>query len=314
MVKFAISTKLFELGYSPYIIGAFYDKHSDISFIRNHTNLVIVNNFSEIKKKKYDILMVNSDQTWRKKYLNIYYDFAFLCFAKNWNIYKFIYGASLGSSKWKLNKKDEEIAKKCLKTVKNISVREIGAVKRIQIHLGLKVKFVLDPTLLLDVKYYLNLINDYKDIYYANKSYILTYLFSEEKEILEFIKNSAIKLNYTIFRVKQYHKNSIKKFLYGIYNCRAVITNSYHATIFSIIFKKPFISFIYENSNNDRFDSLKEIFKINKRIIKYNNIPNINLLQAPLNIDEHLMNSLKIKSINYLKENLRHFKNHNNFF
>ena len=155
-MKYAISIKLSELGYIPYIIGTFYNFDSDISFIKKHTNLRIIRNFSEIKTKDYEILMVNSDQTWRKKYLSIFYDFAFLCFAKNWKIYKFIYGASLGSSEWKLSKKDEKIAKDCLKNFKGISLREKGAVKRIEKHLGIKSQFVLDPTFLISENYYLN--------------------------------------------------------------------------------------------------------------------------------------------------------------
>ena len=313
-MKYAISIKLSELGYTPYIIGTFYDLNSDISFIKRNTNLIIINNFSEIKPNDYEILMVNSDQTWRKKYISIFYDFAFLCFARNWKKYKFIYGASLGSALWKLNKTDEKIAKICLKDFKGISVREIGAVNRIEKHLGIKPKFVLDPTFLINEKEYLNIINDYKNINHLNNDYIFTYLFSEEKEIVKFIKDSSVQLNYSVHKVKKYHLNSIKKFIYGIYNCKAVITNSYHGTIFSIIFKKTFITFIYKDGNNDRFDSLKEILHIGNRIVEYNKKPNISLLTTPLNINQSYIESLKIQSIDYIKKNLNDYKKENNYF
>ena len=309
LIKYSISIKLSELGFIPYIIGLFYEQyHYDISFIKNFTNLIIIKTFSEIKKNDFDILMVNSDQVWRKKYLDIFYDFAFLYFARNWNIYKFIYGASLGSSEWKFNQTDEKVAKICLKSFQGISVREIGAVGRIKKHLGFKPIFVLDPTFLIDTKYYINLANSYISNNFTNRDYIFTYLFTEEKEIVRFIEDSAIKLNYKLFKVKQYHKNSVKKFLYGIYNCRAVITNSYHGTVFSIIFRKPFVTFIYKYGNNDRFDSLKRIFNIGNRIFEYNKIPNFNLLTLPLDIDQNLFDLLKTKSIEYLKNNLKHFK------
>ena len=252
--------------------------------------------------------MVNSDQVWRKKYLEYFYDFAFLRFAKNWNIYKFNYGASLGvTNEWKFNKSEEKIAKECLKSFKSISVREKVAIKMVKNHLGFKPIFVLDPTFLINKKYYLKLINNYQNKNIINKEYIFTYFFSEKKEILKFINDSATKLNYEIFRVKVYHENSVKKFLYGIYNCKAVVTNSYHGTLFSIIFRKPFVSFIY-GENDERFNSLKEIFKIENRIMKYNNIPDINLLTTPLNIDQDLIESLKAKSISYLKMNIQNYK------
>ena len=140
--------KLSELGYTPYIIGKYYNKHEDISFIKQHTNLRIIDKFCDIKRNDYDILMVNSDQTWRASQGSLY-DIAFLCFARNWTILKFIYGASMGFRDWKFNKTDEIIAKDCLKSFKSISVREIGAVNRIEKHLNIRPTFVLDPTFLI---------------------------------------------------------------------------------------------------------------------------------------------------------------------
>ena len=84
LLKYAISIKLSELGFRPYIIGMRFKNHS-ISFLREYTKVKIINNFQEIKENDYDILMVNSDQTWRKC-KNYFYDIAFLNFAKNWNI------------------------------------------------------------------------------------------------------------------------------------------------------------------------------------------------------------------------------------
>ena len=88
-----------------------YRKHN-ISFVSQFVNLRIINKtFSEIKSNDYDILMVNSDQTWRNSKNKNVFDIAFLKFAKKWNIPKFVYAASLGTKKWGYNKKEEEIAK-----------------------------------------------------------------------------------------------------------------------------------------------------------------------------------------------------------
>ena len=101
------------MGFIPYIIGTRLN-NENISFINKTTNLIIIkNNFSEIKKDDYDILMVNSDQTWRKFDKN-FLDYGFLKFAENWKIKKFIYGASLGFNYWRISKKDEIKAKNLL--------------------------------------------------------------------------------------------------------------------------------------------------------------------------------------------------------
>ena len=232
------------MGYIPYIIGRYNNNtNADLSFLKHNTNLRIVKNFKEINEDEYDILMVNSDQTWRK-FLNPFYDNAFLCFAKNWKIIKFAYGVSLGYRDWKLNKIDEKIAKYCLQDFKGISVREKGSIELIQKHLGIKPLLVLDPTILIDKKYYLNIIATYKNKNFNNKQFLFTYLLSKDKKVQIFIKNSSDILNYSIYNLNLCENNVILKFLYGIYNCKAVVTNSYHATIFSIIFNKPFLCFV----------------------------------------------------------------------
>ena len=86
---------------------------------------------------------------------------------------------------------------------------------------------------------------------------------------------------------------------------QAVITDSFHGTVFSIIFNKPFLSFLNRNRGKGRFDSLKEVFNLGDRIVDTNVFyPNINLLLEPLNINRTLLNELKNYSINYLKKSL----------
>jgi len=87
---------------------------------------------------------------------------------------------------------------------------------------------------------------------------------------------------------------------------KAVITDSYHGTLFSIIFNKPFISYINTNRGKSRFDTLIEIFNLSNRIIYPTNFKNANisLLLEPLNINLKLLNNLKKISINFLKKNL----------
>ena len=303
LIKYAISIKLKELGFIPYIIGTHYN-NTDINFLKNNTNCVVIKKkFKEIKRNEYDILMVNSDQTWRKLDEN-YLDYGFLKFAANWNIPKFVYAASLGYDYWNFTKKDEKIAKFLLKKFTGISLREKGSIKLVEEHLGIHPSFMLDPTLLIDKKYYLNLIQNYKSNFNINKDYILTYLVISEHNTKQFIKKACNKFKYKHYKVTMNDKNSIEKFLYGISHCKAVITNSFHGTIFSIIFNKPFISFIFKMSPKERLYSLKHLFKLENRIIEYNEKPDINLLKIPLNISDSLMKLLKNKSINFLKKNL----------
>ena len=304
LLKYAMFIKLKELGFKPYIIGTRWKKY-DITFVKNNTNCIIIKkSFSEIKKNDFDILMVNSDQTWRK-FDKHFYDYGFLRFAKNWNIPKFIYGASLGFHNWRLTKKDEIIIKQLLTNFNGISVREKGSIKLINRHLGIKPVPVLDPTLLIDKKYYLKLIKNFIDDNCRNKKYIFVYIMNMKKNYINYIQYASEKLKYNIYKVKASEKNSIEKFIYGIINCKAIITDSFHGTVFSIIFNKPFISFI--RNAKERFISLAKTFQIKNRIFKNSQFPNVSLLTTPLNINYTLFNLLKKQSIDFLKKNLKNY-------
>ena len=293
LLKYSMSILLYKLGYDPYIVGMRFKNHN-ISFIQKVTQLrLIKESFSEIKKNDYDILMVNSDQTWRKwsndyKY---FYDIAFLKFAENWDIPKFVYGASLGRNIWEYTKDDEEIAKSLLKDFNSISVREKGAVQLIEEHLGIKPHFVLDPTLLIDKKYYLNIIKNYKGDF-QSENYIFIYTVLNLEQVSSFVRQINKNYNYKIHWVK----DGIEDFILGIYYSKAVITDSYHGTLFSIIFNKPFITFIYEYSGKERFNSLKEVFNIGNRFFDIDSFPDITLLENPLYLNMTSFNLLKKES------------------
>lgn len=303
LLKYAISIKLKELGYKPFIIGTHWNNFN-ISFINETTNLVIIsNNFSEIKKDQFDILMVNSDQTWRK-FDNNFYDYGFLKFAAKWNIRKFVYGASLGFDDWQLSLSDDQIAKNLLKNFTGISVREEGSIKLIEQHFGVSPQLVLDPTLLINKKYYLDIIKNYKGKISIKKKYIFIYNVLSSQYI-----RSAIKIAKNIFDYESYYfqinsTSSVKDFIYYLVKSNAVITNSYHGTIFAIIFNKPFITIFDKTNARERFTTIGNIFDVHDRLFEKNQNINIYKLMKPLNIDYKLLNQLKLKSINFIKKNL----------
>ena len=61
-------------------------------------------------------------------------------------------------------------------------------------------------------------------------------------------------LNINLYVVNMNEQQQIYKFLYGIHKSRGVITDSFHASIFSIIFNKPFIAFVNQIGDDGRFN------------------------------------------------------------
>jgi len=303
LLKYAMFVKLKELGFEPQIIGYLFPQNN-ITTLNKTINIRIINqSFREINRSDYDILMVNSDQVWRKGNL-FTLDIGFLNFSQNWNITKFIYGASLGSEFWNYTRNEDMVLKDLLKEFTRVSVRENGTIKLVENHLNITPTLVVDPTLLIDKKYYLDLIKDYKNEFNSNDSYIFVYEVENMLSMDLFIKLSVEKLKYKLYKSTSLDKDYLKRFIYGIYNCKAVITNSYHGIIFSIIFRKPFVAFNLKYRGNDRFNTLIEVYGLKKRIVSEDNPANISLLTEPFDIDMKIIDELTIKSIDYLKKNI----------
>ena len=300
ILKYAIYVLLKELGVDPYIVG--YNFQKGVRFVTNKTQLVSIKNFSQVNRTDYDILMVNSDQTWRF-WNKRFEDIAFLKFAENWTIPKFVYGASIGTDYWSFSKRRNILAKRLLRNFTGISVREIGTVKHVKHFLNISAEFVLDPTLLIDKKYYLDVIKDYKGAI-KDKDYILTYELDRIDEMENFIQEAKIKTKYEMYDIKLKEVDYIEKFLSGMYYCKAVITNSYHGVLFSIIFNKPFVVFTNTDRGKERFNTLKEVYGIKDRFFDKNDKPSIDLLLTPLNLNYTTINYYRGISIEYLKKNL----------
>lgn len=300
-------TILSELGYEPYIVTTNH-KNVNISFISKTTNIIVIDNYSEIKENDFDILLVNSDQTWRKwdKY---FYDYGFLKFAEKWNKLKFVYGASLGFDYWRFNEKDEEIMRPLIKNFSDISVREQGSIKLINKHFGISPKLVLDPTLIIDKKHYLNLIKNYNSNINDTIDYLFVYfVYNLPKEIKYFLEQVKKELNYHIYYFKLNNNSLVEDFIFHIKHSKAVVTNSFHCTVFSILFEKPFLSFNYNFTGIERIKSLSELLGFTKRIIYINQKPKIQFLINPPEIDKKKLYNKQKESLNYLKNNLNLYR------
>ena len=310
LVKYAMLKKLEEFGFKVTLLVPERLLLNRSNFINTtlSSNLYLIkdNEFYNLNESNFDYLLVNSDQTWGYKKWAYFYDVGFLKFAKDWKVKKFIYGASIGKDIWKFNKIEEEKMKKLLTNFKGISFREIKTVKLVEEHLGIKSLFVLDPTLIIDKQYYLNEIKEYKADFNYKEKFIFIYQLDKNNIIKNFIEKSKNKLNFKIKKFNFKRKDFIENFIFCISHCQAVITDSFHGTIFSIIFNKPFISFINKSRGKGRFDCLKKIFQLDKRIITLSKkiSININLLINKPNVNQTLLNKLRDFSIDYLKKNL----------
>ena len=151
----------------------------------------------------------------------------------------------------------------------------------------------------------MDLIKNYNRDFDFSKKYVLVHQLSQKREMQNFIEEVKEKLDYTIYYVNRTHADFVQNFLFGINVSQSVITDSYHGTVFSIIFNKPFITFINNQVGKGIFLSLNKIFDLKNRIIEPPLLNNsLNLLSEPLNINRTAFDEFRNNSINFLKKNL----------
>lgn len=274
-------------------------------FVVKYINHNYVATYDIIDIDEYDAFVVGSDQVWRLKYNgdNLYNMYlAFL--PKEVKLKRIAYAASIGASEWEYN---DEQTTKCSKLIQQfdaVSTREIDGVDICKKNLNRNdVVSVLDPTLLLNKKDYLKLCEDIPN---CDDNLLFAYILdvnSETISILEKIANgNGLKLKLVYADEKCIL--SIEEWIAMYRDAKMVITDSFHGTVFSIIFNKEFYSICNISRGNSRFTSLLSQFNLQDRL--FNDVKSINLNsnQIDWEIIENTKSTFQNKSIKFLTDNL----------
>lgn len=231
----------------------------------------LINKLSR-RDDKYDVYIVGSDQVWRKSVTLPIENYLFNFVAKDKK--KIAYAASLGVDHWEFDEKKTLVIGELMSRFSHITVREESAVTLIHSKLGIKSTQVLDPTMLLAKEDYLSLIKK-ENIDKTLFSYILDSTL-EKKEYVELVARELdLSINEILPKTKlQYFKNpanhvylSVEEWLQGMVNSQFIVTDSFHGTVFSLIFNKPFIVIPNKRRGNTRLESILNLFDLQCRII-----------------------------------------------
>lgn len=222
------------------------------------------------KENNFKAVIVGSDQCWRPMYSPNIYTY-YLDFLKdNKEIKKLAYAASFGTDEWEYTEEQTARCKKLIQQFDLVTVREKAAVNLVAGKLNKDAEFVLDPTLLLSKEDYIELfvgknLPDNKGIY----TYILddsdwkTQVVETAKETLGLPQFSNQHNKHTINSEKI---PSIESWIKGFADADFVVTDSFHGTVFSIIFNKPFISLVNVSRGASRFESILGEFDLMQRL------------------------------------------------
>ena len=236
----------------------------------NFTDYILYNrktvNKSEIDK--YYAFVCGSDQIWNPNW-STNCDKDFLTFAPVGK--RISYAASFGVEKIKPDKEQEY--KKYLSEIDYLSVRENTGAKLISQLTGRNATVVLDPTLLLDKDEWIML--EEKPHGFKESQYVLCYFLAgcsddRKKQIQEYSEKNGL----TVIEIDTKENDSSfsyspNNFLYLINHAQHVFTDSFHCTVFSIIFHKQFDVFqrkIGVSNMSDRIITLLQTCGIENRI------------------------------------------------
>lgn len=292
-----------------------------------HSNEVYdIYNISE-SLQLYNGYIVGSDQIWNDDYITQdYMKINMLSFVPN-TILKMSYAASIGKHNnfkdWFINDLGY------LKKFDAISVREKTANAFLK---NRKIESIvtLDPTLLLEKDEWNKFVN--KEKLECKSQYVFTYFLGKDKEnriIAEKIAkrnnlsivNFAHAINYFRDEDKYYGDYKIVEyspddFINYIANAKIVITDSFHAAVFSIIFNKEFwvvprLDDSGISSMNSRLNDLLETYGIQERYINNQEDAENKNLYKKINYDDvnkHL-NEQRKDSIEFIVNSIHKQKN-----
>ena len=247
------------------------------TFINQHITIRQVRSFKDILEIDYEALVVGSDQVWRPKYFKEPIELAYFSFAKDWKKVKRIaYATSFGVDYWEYSPEQTQKCRELVSLFDGISVREDSALELCSSYLGTSAIHILDPVLLLDVK-------DYRCLFEAkslvkSKGDLLTYIL-DEKPVKDYIVDTIAKrYHYKSFRANSRYENmlapleeriqpSVEQWLKDFYEAKFVVTDSFHATVFSILFGKPFVVIGNQKRGLSRIQSLLKMFRLEKHLI-----------------------------------------------
>jgi len=262
---------------------------------------------------KYDLFITGSDQVWNYDWYNPIF---FLNFT---DVPKISYAASIGHSsipdEWK------ERYREYLKDFKAISVREEDAVAILEPLAPVPVEWVLDPTLLLSS-------DEWDEICAPRKvegPYMFCYFLGGSKRdrrvANEVAKKKGLKivtLPHLLGKYRSVDRSfgdiqlwdvGPKEFISLIKHADFVLTDSFHGSVFSNIYHRPFAAFEREGAKGmgGRLKSLTDLTDTQDRFLTTAEMANADYIcSLPDTLPEETgkMRVMREKSIDFLKRNI----------
>lgn len=233
---------------------------------------------------EYDAYITGSDQVWNPRYVREEATDSpwFLGFTPTGRK-RISYGASFGISR--LPREEEERYRRWLNEMDHISTREFEGQEIIRHLTGRDAELLVDPTLLLSAEEWSELAVPFA----SRRPYVLCYYMPGYEKVTRTISSMAQRLSamtgWEIVTVGLKDYWMLNPFVHGVFDAGPlellgliqgasfVLTNSFHGTAFSIIFRKPFavpidMHLSPEKAMSSRITTLLSLLKLGDRAVE----------------------------------------------
>lgn len=276
-----------------------------------HSKVYYVNTIDRANSD-YDCFITGSDQVWNPDFINRYMSLEFTDGTKP----TAAYAASTG--KIVLNEDQKKKLKNALEHTKYVSIREKDSIRALKEITEKPISYVLDPTMLLTAKEWDNICSERL----IKEDYLFCYFLGGNENLRKVAREYAdargLKLVTLPYLNAAYRKVdegfgdyalyevSPKGFLSLVKHASFVMTDSFHATVFSHLYERPFaVSGKKEDQMGCRMKSLVELFGTEERYFTDHSMVSVNGLQKlegrPMLINWSLYEVMKKQSIEFLK-------------
>ncbi len=221
---------------------------------------------SVVKRYRLDAMVVGSDQVWRARYNWGHIEDMYLRFVEGLPLRRVAYAASFGVDNWEYNSEQTKACARLAQQMDAISVREPSGVDLCREHLGVEAISVLDPTMLLQAEDYEALIDTAPD---DQDNYLAIYCLDitpAKKDFFEGLaRDRGLEVRY--FSAGWYAEVTVPQWLAMLSRATMVVTDSFHGTVFSILFGKEFYTLCNPQRGNTRISGLLEQLGLGQRLI-----------------------------------------------
>ncbi len=263
--------------------------------------------------REYRAVVVGSDQLWLPS--NIAGDYYTLSFVPD-DVKKIAYATSFGVSK--IAKGQDDKAKEYLSRIDYLSAREESGQRIIRDHTGRDVPLVCDPALLLTAKEWDEEADPGRLV---GEPYIFCYFMGNNPWQRDFVKKLKEKTGYKVvglLHLDQYIRSdedyvdfapydvSPAGFIKLVKNAEIVCTDSFHGTVFSVLYGRKFFTFKRFSekatlSTNTRIDTLLKRMGLQDRLVKQSDTADVMLArEIDYTLVHHNLDEFRRESLKYL--------------